>query len=916
MFGLYLLLSSCIAAQTPRQGALDSLHSHHHSDSDLDAVQCHNAVYKINEKSGKPELVSGEESRSDPSRQYLPLPELSRSPGPPSEEKDPAASFNQPNFLSVENTFVSPALQKNYNSLFSKPNDPELSPAAAQNVATNTLIPPVPKNNKEKVSEDDKYSLDRLCRDAFHSFLCKPIKGPRKTPNGRIRPNAVLPPDVIAGLSSFQNEERARPDPPTTPSTTTFSTFKPIPSNQYNQRLPVSNKLPTKQVTITQPPTTSRPIDTPEFPSPSNTNSQFLKPQPSNEFPLTSAAQTNGYFYEKPLSPFPPQLGNPSNQNPQYVYNKPSTTSRPTTTQGYFYDRPNIPFPSNNVPQIALPSQSTVYKSVPPHDCDNHKSSKLPFVASPSYDNPSFVKQNSPSFQKPFFTPKQTYDQPTLPFPTNNVPRVSLFSQTTTAKPPTNEECDKQNPHYQNEFGSPTNQNTVTLNSDNNLSIFRFSSNNYQKTTSPPVITQHTKQLEECDKHKHQNNPITINPTNENPTFIKPFNDKPLSQLPTNSFPTFKSIPKTTVKPTEECDKHKSSDNPLFGSSSNESPTNIKPYFLKSNPPYPTNIYKRPSSPPKPTQKPTEDCDKKKSYGQPTFPASTNQQPVIFKPYKQPDLPKIPSSSNNIAQILAQPQQTKPVAVNPDTQEGYVYEKPAIPFPSPEGFPSDGNPVLSEKPTQQPFINPTTTPKPGGGGYVYDQPRIPFASNNIAQILSQPSPVPTSTPKIPCEHENHSSSEGKSSNQYSESSRPLNHYFGKPETSVLSEAVSANNQFPSGFIPLDPLKPNTKGYPNKNVFQGNKNNDYFFKSPQNPLPSPFTQPSPTKPSNEQPLSTNIQSSIALPSDNKSSLDAKPQNQVEVTIRPGYSYGKPEPPLDQNPIDNGYSYPRPINPFIR
>ncbi|KAG8337244.1 hypothetical protein J6590_028036 [Homalodisca vitripennis] len=842
--GIFLLVPLSKSATNGRDGIAVNPFLYNHTD--LEFVQCNHSFYKIKPYNGRAEIESSQESRVNPSRQYLPLPDPSRQylpqPDVPNllkSEEDPAASFDQPNFLSVENTFLSPSLQKNYKSLFNQNEKTDtLSPAAA-NVPSNALPLPSPRktNNKKHSDEDDEDNLERLCNDAFHSFLCKPIKGPRKTPNGRLRQNAVLPPDILAGFSSNQDIARVRPnnkEPPQSafnnigysfakPTTTTVpSSPQPNPANQFPQRLPfpkpistttkIHSTTPTPFVNILKTIDPSNPI----LPSPTNTDLHVIKPQTSIDASLKASAQTNGYFYEKPIAPFPPQISNPSDkniqitQNPAYPTFKPGT-QKPNTTPGYVYDKPRIPFPSNNIPQVV---QSPQPKSIPQHDCSNHKSPINPIIANPSNENPYILKPSTP---KPFIRTTK----PVFTFPTTNVPKYNPVTFKNPSKPFQSHDCDKPKP-------------------------FPFPASN---------------------------------PTNQNPAVPKPFNQQ------------------------------------------------------------------------------------------------------SSKAINKPDTPKVPSPSNNIAQILAQPQQVKAVTVPPQRSSGYYYEKPAKPFPDPVGNPGFQNPVVIQRPTEPPFNSKPTTITPGNG-YFYDQPRIPFSSNNIAQIISKPSqprtfaqvkPFRTTTPapNVPCEHENQklnsfpSSITSKPTNQNNiivKSDSTSNAYvYDKPnvpfppqvsgpsiQNSVSLRPFTTTTSVPfrpTGYTYDRPEKSFSLPNPTNNVpsfISSPANNGYNYQKPQNPFSSQRTltadrfgysttsgasiSPSPTAStgySYEQPripFSSNITPKVV--SKNEPNLIGNPQTQVEVTIRPGYAYNKPYNPfVSPQPTNGGfdvegYSYPKPSIPFIR
>ncbi|XP_054264769.1 uncharacterized protein LOC128987775 [Macrosteles quadrilineatus] len=837
---LCIFVSQC-TSKTPIQRGFDTSNLHKRAYSHSDHVQCDH---------GKPDTFGGQESRFEPSRQYLPAQESKVEPSrqylpqpgpvPPSSPPDieaPAASFDQPKFVSVENTFVSPSLQNNYKSLFGQDKKDLIAPAAAQSPSNAVPAPRVSSDKKH--SHDDENNLERLCNDAFHSFLCKPIKGPRKTPTGRLRPNAVIPPDVLSGLASFQDVARVKPDPP-----------KPTTQRPFSQ-------FPTTRYTPTTTTTKKYEPFIPEVPSPSNNNIQVLKP----------AAQTPGYFYEKPSVPFPSNQYQQT-QRPTYPTPRP-TTPRPAPTQGYSYDKPSIPFPSNTIQKYAQPSK---------HDCDKLHSHFL--IPNPSNENPSFLRPQSPPTPKP--TPKVYY--------------------TTRTYPPTpKHDCEKHNPPSPFLIPNPSNDNPSFLRPVTPTTPKPVPKTYYTKPTYPPPPKH------DCDKNKPSSPFLIPNPSNNNPSFLIPntipspkpttttFYSKPTFSS-TNNYSPFRSATQPTAKP-HDCQKHAfsfapSTDSPKLPLPSNNiakvSPYTPKPaptYYQKPIYPSPSNDFFRTSPP-----QSTHDC---------------KQHPTPF--FSTTEKAKLPSASNNIAQIIAQPQQINAVTISPQKPTGYSYEKPAVPFPPPR--------PITQRPTPPPFTYQTTT----SGGYNYEQPRIPFPSNNIAQIISQPST--TTTPK-PCEHDKHNFPSGSATSQnilkpaaasdayvYDKPNQPFNGYnYDKPSNPFLLPS-------PANNAPQVVASPANNGYtydkPNKPFPQTNPSNNNQVvigppKSPSTYKPSGYSYEAP-----RVPFPTNINSKIIAP-DDKPNYDAKPQTQVEVTVRPGYSYDRPSNSFSG---ESGYVYPEPSAPFI-
>lgn len=839
----WLLVSLSSSASTSNYES----HFHQHSGSDLDHVQCHHTVYKIRPDGGTPELVNGQESRVEPSRQYLPQPPTKK------DEEAPAASFDQPNFLSVDNSFVSPSLQGNYNSLFSQKSKPDnIFPSAAQNVPTNILpVAPRISSDKKHSHEDDENNLERLCNDAFHSFLCKPITGPRKTPTGRLRPNAVIPPDVLAGLSSFQDSRRVLPDNPEIPSASNavgqkyLPPSQPQPSNQIPQNalfLKVTTTTTRRTPTAYLPPAPFENIlkddkfDSPEIPSPSNTNAQVVKPHHDCE-------------KGKPFTA--PVVASPSNDNSLFV--RPYSPSTPKPFSNYFNNAPSTAIPTNNVPKTYQPLRTVA----PPHDCDKSKLAAAPLVANPSNNSPFLINSYSVPTPKPFV---DVYSKPTTPRPT----KFPQYTPTTTL----HQDCDKSKPHSPSFVANPTN-------------IFPATIKPYSFSTQAP----------------------TPSPTSSKPTFSY-FNNDYSKSASTAQVQTFKP------NKDHDCDKHKI---PVFGAKTFQNTVAPKPYSQS-----PTNQFIR---------------------------VTTESQ-------------KQPQPSNNIPQVIAQPQQINTVTVSPK-ERGYFYDKPATPFRSPAGSPTFQNPSIAQLPTQNP--SPTR-------GYSYDQPRIPFPSDNVVQVVPQPAKqIPTfkgfpTTTEVPCEHHNdHSPSShvvGNPSNQDIVMVKPNSYVYNKPVVPFPQERAGSSNQNPVSLRPAETStgynydRPDTQFLlPNPsnnmpNIVASPANNGYSYEVPQKPFPSPTNQASsnnqifsnlPQPPSTQRPYSTaskgysyekpklpfptSINSKLALASDTTSNFVAKPQNQVEVAVRPGYAYNKPsevfETPQASNDNQNvGYSYPKPGTQFKR
>lgn len=748
-------------------------HFHQHSGSDLDHVQCHHTVYKIHPAGGTPELVNGQESRVEPSRQYLPQPPTKK------DEEAPAASFDQPNFLSVDNSFISPSLQSNYNSLFSQKSKPDtIFPSAAQNVPTNILPSVAPRisSDKKHSHEDDENNLERLCNDAFHSFLCKPITGPRKTPTGRLRPNAVIPPDVLAGLSSFQDSRRVLPDNPEIPSASNAVGQKYLPPSQPqpSNQIPINENFlkVTTTTTTRKPPAAYLPpapfenilkddkFDSPEIPSPSNTNAQVVKPKHDCE-------------KAKPLSA--PVVASPSNDNSLFV--RPYTPSTPKPFSNYFNNALSTPFPTNNIPKTYQPLRTVV----PPHDCDKSKLLSAPLVANPSNNSPFLLSPYSAQTQKPFV---DVYSEPTTP-------KQNKFPQYT----PTHlhQDCDKSKPHSHSFVANPTNNFPATIkpysfstkaptpSTTTAKPKFSYFNNDYSMSASTSQIqAAQPNKDHDCDKHKF-------------PVFgAKTF--QPYSQLSTNQF----------IRVTTESQKQPQPSNniPQIIAQAQQINTVTVPSKERGY------FYDKPATPFRsPAGSPT--------FQNPSIAQLPTQSPSTTRGYSY-DQPRIPFPSDNVVQVVPQPAKQIPtfkvfstttaapcehhnahsasshVVGNPTNQDlvlvkpnSYVYNKPDVPFPQEGAGSSNQNPVslrpvetstgyYYDRPETQFLLpnpsnnSPNIVASPANNGYSYEVPQKPFPSptnqassnNQIFTNLPQPSntqrPYPTASkgysyekPKVP-----------------------------------------------------------------------------------------------------------------------------------------------------------------------
>ncbi|XP_022199429.2 proteoglycan 4-like [Nilaparvata lugens] len=162
---------------------------------------------------------------------------------------------------------------------------PNIEPAPAEN--SPNLIKPV-------VDKHENHSLERLCNDPFHSFLCTGATKQRERITGRLRPQAKIPANVLNGQASFQNERKSPPARP----------IEPSPSRDFPAFLKPST---TKPVT-----TTERPVFKGFDTQPTSDFRAYLPPtkfnsRPESNYDSQAASDSRAYLppTEAPVQPQP-----------------------------------------------------------------------------------------------------------------------------------------------------------------------------------------------------------------------------------------------------------------------------------------------------------------------------------------------------------------------------------------------------------------------------------------------------------------------------------------------------------------------------------------------------------------------------------------------------------------------------------
>lgn len=274
------------------------------------------------------------------------------------------------------------------------------SPGNIGSAATN-----VEQRTDANTKTERTHTLEELCNDAFHSFLCKPVSGKRRRIDGNLRPGAVLPPGVLRPESSNTKENKLLPPE------------QSASNNKPNQLRPINIK---------------QPLDS-QFPAAQSEQGYFY-PKPSNTFEFNKPLK-NGYL--------PPDNSFRTTPRPtvQTIRTTQPTTTRPKTTK-----LPTYTFPTTQRPKITLPnSPNRPFQSK--FDVGLQSTSR-PVTTRISTTKPTFVfTQPRPSFTQPvrYQTSKSaalnTYLPPvtarTLPPPTTRAPFFTRPTQSTTRLPPT-----------------------------------------------------------------------------------------------------------------------------------------------------------------------------------------------------------------------------------------------------------------------------------------------------------------------------------------------------------------------------------------------------------------------------------------------------------------------------------------------
>ncbi|KAF6205577.1 hypothetical protein GE061_019750 [Apolygus lucorum] len=314
---------------------------------------------------------------------------------------------------------------------------------------------PIPFRNHD--GDDDEDNLDRLCNDAFHSFLCKPV-GPRRRIDGNIRPGAKIPSGVLTGSSSNQiskqvpslsggallptesdNDEGYQYPKPTNNVPSIAAPGYSYPKPPYNYE-PPKNPLPyPSQVseTVQKPsneylpsfipstpaPTTISPYPTttyrPPTSPPQNNFGDFNAP--SNQIPAQTNPEPvvlNELFYQYPKPSNPISLPAASQSFP--IINQPTTYMFPQTT---FLTTQTIPFVTSTTnPAVNLFTYSTA-KPYNPFFIPSEPQPQFTYSSFPSSNELSTLSEAQPSNNEGYLYPKPSNDNPIiLPTPRPELP--------------------------------------------------------------------------------------------------------------------------------------------------------------------------------------------------------------------------------------------------------------------------------------------------------------------------------------------------------------------------------------------------------------------------------------------------------------------------------------------------------------
>ncbi|KAK9498683.1 hypothetical protein O3M35_003262 [Rhynocoris fuscipes] len=330
--------------------------------------------------------------------------------------------------------------------------------------------------------EERHHTLEELCNDAFHSFLCKPITKPRKRIDGRIRPGAKIPPNVLQALStSGSNAQKLPPRQQTgsaqlaegIPNPNTFQGYYyPVPeiiptfTFQATNQLPVQNFLiPNQKVTPEKVPERIPPPKYQSFTSQATSQQSFQNflvpkpkvtpdkvperiPPPKFQLSNQNSIQTNqvqNFLTTKIPPPSTQNLFSSSNQLSQNLFTlNPYITSTPCIHTPVIYQNP--------IAEPAQISQLTLLNSVNQLNQDGYQYStpQAPFTFPTTTQKPitstnilfipSFNNEIVSTTERPTESTTNGYDYPKPSTPFTIPPRnYQIQTETQSAIPSNNQ---------------------------------------------------------------------------------------------------------------------------------------------------------------------------------------------------------------------------------------------------------------------------------------------------------------------------------------------------------------------------------------------------------------------------------------------------------------------------------------------
>ncbi|XP_014253753.1 flocculation protein FLO11-like isoform X2 [Cimex lectularius] len=286
-----------------------------------------------------------------------------------------------------------------------------------QNVEGTALLAdevvPAPKPLRK---HERNHTLEELCNDAFHSFLCKPVTKQRKRIDGRIRPGAKIPPHVLLGAGSAdQNYRKLLPNQQRQEGQSFLSTE--IDNNERHPGYPYQvPKIFFDSTNVRK-----------EYSFPGQFGNQFFTGAASDSLALAKQF-TNRNSVPQNIKPVSNNSSTSKIKNKGYFYPAPSNVEKPSVNKGYNYERP-----SSTKPQFAETNQlNDAYDN----NQTTHKPTENTVVPAASFqtENKGYLYPK-PSQTNGYFYPKPAAgpDQATFEYPSSTT--TTTTTTTTTLKP-------------------------------------------------------------------------------------------------------------------------------------------------------------------------------------------------------------------------------------------------------------------------------------------------------------------------------------------------------------------------------------------------------------------------------------------------------------------------------------------------